>query len=170
METRLSLTTSARVDWALVGDGARLLLGEIDTDRGRAASAESTARAGVAVDQAIVQRAFEQARQEFARVLAPTKRSIQWAFVIVVVALALTVSGGALSFLGPWWRGGLLSLAGLGTMLGYLRRAWLLTRDQLLLELVPARYELALTLATSPTQYAQILREFLKETDSLKSR
>jgi hypothetical protein len=167
----LSPRTAQRVQWNLASDTARLLLAEVDTERGRAATSERPVASSseFAVNEERVRRAFEQAKLEFSRVLGPTRKGMQWSLAIAVIALAVTVAGAALSFLNPWG-GGLVSLAGLGVMLGYLRRAWMLNRDQLLLELVPARYELALTLARTKEQYAQILRTFLKETDSLHSK
>ena len=57
----------------------------------------------------------------------------------------------ALAFIHPRI-GSALSLAGIASMLGLLHRAWLLSRDQAMLELIPSPYELALKLSTSRLQ------------------
>jgi hypothetical protein len=164
---RLSNKASSMVNWARVDDGIRLVLSELDPTRSLSSAAPGNALP--MVDHEVVRRAFDQAKGEFQKVLAPMKRGLQLAFGMVIASLALAISGVALSFLNPWG-GGFLSLAGLGTMVGFFRRAWELNRDQAMLELVPARYELALNLSTSSQEYERILREFLKETATMRRR
>ena len=46
-------------------------------------------------------------------------------------------------------------------MFGLLERAWRLTKDQAMLELFPARYELALQLSLTRERYSKILNQFM---------
>jgi hypothetical protein len=49
-------------------------------------------------------------------------------------------------------------------LFGFLERAWRLTKDQAILELIPARYELALQLSLTREQYSKVLNQFMQET------
>jgi hypothetical protein len=86
---------------------------------------------------------------------------------LILLSIATTIAGAAFAFIDPRI-GSALSLAGIGSMLGLLHRAWLVSRDQAMLELIPGRYELALKLSASRLQSRTVLNQFLAETSSLR--
>ena len=88
---------------------------------------------------------------------------------VVIVSLAATIAGAAFAMVNPWM-GSAVSVAGIGSMFGILTRMWRLAKDQAMLELIPARYELALQLAASPEQFSAILNEFMRESSLIRSQ
>jgi hypothetical protein len=160
----LSKRTSRKIDWSTVTDTIGLTLDQLSHGRGGGAEGHSPADA---VDPAIVRQAFQHVEAEFKRVLEPLRGQMKVVSALVLVSLAIMVAGAALAFVNPWG-GSILSLGGVGSVLGLLVRAWQLSRDQAMLELIPARYSLALQLCSSPQQCKQILTQFLSETSSLR--
>ena len=117
-------------------------------------------------DRAAVRRAFEIAREEFGGTLGWIGRMIRYAVGGIVFALALAVASGALLLFTPW--ASLISVATLGVLLGLLYRAIGLARDQAMLELIPARYALAVELSSTKRDLKRLQARFLDETRSLR--
>lgn len=163
----LSGAASRQLQWEKIADAIRISLNQIGGDRGTASTKGADLELG-ADQRAVVERAFELARQEFRRVLEHQRRMMQFVTYILLGSIALSIAGATLLRLTPW--GGAVSIASLAALLGLLYKGWQLTRDQAMLELIPARYELAMQIATSKRQAEAILNAFLKETSSLQTR
>ena len=117
-------------------------------------------------DQKVLRSAFDAAEQAFHVVLRPLRNLMRLITVLLIVSIAVTIAGAALMTLTRW--AGALSVGGLISMFGLLTKAWSLARDQAMLELIPARYELALQVCASKKQAAAIVNAFLKETNSVR--
>lgn len=163
---RLSSLTARRIDWQRIDDTTRAALDHLG--KSRSAVAGSVA-ADPVFDPHLVREAFGSMKREFQSVLRPLQLQMRFVSGLIFVSLAVTISGAALTKV-SLWRGSVLSLAGVGAMFGFLTRAWQLAKDQAMLELIPSRYELALQLAASPEQFAAILNEFLRESNSLRQQ
>ena len=105
----------------------------------------------------------------FQRALDPLRIQVRVVSALVLLSLALAISGAVLAQ-ANLWRGSTLSLTGIGSLLGFLSTALRLSRDQALLELIPAKYELAFELSKSPRQLNRVLAEFLKEMSALQPK
>jgi hypothetical protein len=164
---RLSGAASQQLDWKRLADPIRIALTQLGGDRGRATADDADAAIGVE-QRAVLERAFAMARAEFRRVLEHQRNAMKFVTILLLVTLALAVASTTLLRMTPW--GSTVSIASLVGLVGLLYKAWQLTRDQAMLELIPARYELAMGIATSKRQVEQVLNAFLKETSSLQSR
>ncbi|MES2442462.1 MAG: hypothetical protein V4574_06495 [Pseudomonadota bacterium] len=161
----LSRQTANRVNWGLVDDALGAALDQQGPDRGGRADRKRSGVVGH--DHDALQDAFAVVRSEFLRVLDPLRRQIALVTWLIFGSVAMTIAGGVLAFLQPVG-GGVLTLAGVGTLFGLILKAWQLARDQAMLELVPARYELALRFAQSPAQSSELIRQFMTETSSIR--
>ncbi|TPI31490.1 hypothetical protein FJ414_23310 [Mesorhizobium sp. B3-1-6] len=159
----LSTVTARRINWRLIDDALGTALDQSGPDRG---GRETTGRPNSASDETL-QRAFAIVSSEFLRVLDPLRTQVKFVSWLILASIAVTIAGGVLAFLQPVG-GGILTLAGIGTLFGLLVKAWQLARDQAMLELVPARYELALRYARSNKQESELIKQFMTETSSIR--
>lgn len=127
-------------------------------------------REEIRVDPTLIRReAFGHAEAEFQWVLKPLRAQMKIVSGLVLVSIAVAITGAALASVTPWVRG-VMSVGGIETLFGLLFKAWQLSRDQAMLELIRARYGIALQLATSPREVKQILTQFLAETSSIRKK
>jgi hypothetical protein len=85
-------------------------------------------------------RAFDVVKEEFAKAIDWIRTTMRIVIVGVALAIGIAVSGGALLQVTPW--ASLISIASIGTLFALIPKAFGLARDQVLLELAPARYAL----------------------------
>jgi hypothetical protein len=161
---KLSTATSRKLDWVRISDVMVVALGNGLADRSPGARTPLEN-----IDQEKVRQAFAHVEEEFKRVLGPLEKTLYVVMALVLAALAVALAGAAISFINPWG-GAAIGTVGVVTMLTCLSKAWQLRRDQAMLELLPSRYELALSLCKTQEQYKQFLERFLSETSSLKSK
>lgn len=91
----------------------------------------------------------------------------------IIVPLMLVVFGAAVAAgfvlpLIPW--GAATAGASILATLGLGQRIWRMARDQMMLELIPARYELAFSLSETPEQRRQLIRQFIADTAMLQKQ
>jgi hypothetical protein len=159
----LSSWTVRRIDWQKIGDTTRAALDFAGGSRGVRAESPATPP----FDPHVIREAFASVKREFRTVLKPLRTQMKLASGLVILSLAATITGAAFAVVHPWM-GSAVSVAGIGSMFGFLTRMWQLAKDQAMLELIPTRYELALQLATSPDQFSDILNEFMRESTSIR--
>lgn len=160
----LSSSTSSKIDWKTINDVLGVAVDELGPDRSaKSQGSQST----TTIDAKAIRRAFTVVKDEFQRVLDPLRKQMKVVSMLIFVSLAISISGALISFINPWG-GGILTITGVGALFGLLVRIWKLSRDQAMLELVPARYELALQMCTNPNQFSEILTQFMRETSSLQ--
>ena len=157
---RLSSATVTNVDWDRIDDASAGVAGH-RSSRSKGEKRQGPSKTDVA-------RVFQIAKEEFNKASEPLRRTMRIAIWCTVPCLALMVAGSiGVQFYGNVV-GGVVALGGLGSTVVLLRKAWELHRDQWLLELVPTKYELALSLATSQQQFATILDQLLVELSTLR--
>ncbi len=118
-----------------------------------------------------ISRTFAVARTEFAKALVSLKRIVHLFVSLVGASLALTVAGIILATAYDHIYGGtVLSTASVIAEIDLFRRITALSRDEAMLELLPARYEIALQMATTQADRKKILDLFLAETSSMRSK
>lgn len=160
---RLSRHTASRVNWSLINDTLGL---QTTVSRDTAAVASSNAERIGERDREAIAAAFNVVKSEFQKTLGWLQRTMRWIIVVTLASMALSVAGAALLLVSPYF--GIVSIAGIVSMLGALRTAWLLARDQAMLELVPTRYELALSLCATKGDAQRLVDAFLSETGSIR--
>jgi hypothetical protein len=111
-------------------------------------------------------RAFDNAKEEFSKAIAWI-RFMRLAIGGIVAALAAAVVGGALLQISPW--ANVVPIASLGLLVALLLKMSGLARDQLMLELLPLRYSLALELCRTKQDLQRVLIQFLDETAKSRS-
>jgi hypothetical protein len=162
---KLSSLSARQLNWEKVTDAIRFTAAELGVMRGEEAKS-ATERAPV--DPTVIEKAFSVYKAEFAKAATWSRRAVNLALALLVLALAVAAVG-ALLFSTTAWGGGILVVAGLSGLLGMVAQVRQLSRDQLMLEMIPAKYELALRLASSPEQYRTTLEAMLAETQSLRN-
>ena len=105
-------------------------------------------------------------RQEYANAISGLRNLMRWIVTLVLVAVAVSVAGGALLQVTPY--AGLISLAGIAGLFGLLVKAWQLARDQAMLELIPARYAVAIETCGTQEDARKLIGVFLAETSTLQ--
>ncbi len=158
----LSSDTRHRVNWQLINDTLGMLAG---TRRGTTADQPLALSAA---DRKRLRQAFELVRNEFATTLAGLKIMTRLILAGIVIALAVAIGGGALMQISPW--ASIIPIASVGTLAGLLAKMYQLARDQVLLELVPARYELAMEFCRTQADAQDLMAKFLLETTSLSGK
>ena len=162
----LSRAAASRINWEPILDEIGLVAGQVRSTKRR--PEESDAQSGREVEgrRESLLLSLAHLKEEFENTLGWLRRIMRVVIALVVGAVALTVAGAALLQVTPY--AGLLSIAGIGSLLGLLTKAWRIARDQAMLELVPARYTLAIELARSDEDIQKIIADFLAETSSLR--
>jgi len=160
----LSRGTSRRIDWTRITDVLRVTADRFGEHRSGASTENQDYLRSE--DLIALQSAFSVAEQAFRTVLRPLRNLMRLVTVLLILSIAVTIAGAALAMLTRW--ASILSVAGLISMFGLLTKAWTLARDRAMLELIPARYELALKVCTSKKQAGTIVNDFLKETNSAR--
>ena len=159
-----SSSVAKRLDWNRVTDAFGVLS---QTERATASDTVSD-KALTDEERAHLRHALNVLKEEFSRVLRSLSRAFQIVVLAMVVALALAVAGGALLQVTPY--ASVISIAGVGALFGLLGRAWQLARDQAMLELIPARYALAIEGCRTTRDAQKFISTFLAETASLQAR
>jgi hypothetical protein len=113
---------------------------------------------------------FEMFQNQCHAALIHLRRSAHICFVVIVVAVVLAIAGSViLAYLHSLKvLGGILSVGGLGALVTVLNRAIGINRDVAMLEVLPTKYQLAFSLATTAKQYDAVFRTFMEETSSLR--
>jgi hypothetical protein len=155
--------TSRRIKWQVIEDTLAVTLDHVGDQRA------ASKREGLVqtVDPDVIKKAFQQMKLEFQAVLNPLRRLMKVVAALTILSACVSFAGATLALLHPII-GCSMSIAGLGSLLGLVSKAWLLSRDQAMLELIPGRYELAMQVSDSPEQLRKILTAFLSETSSLR--
>jgi len=157
----LTRTTARRINWDALADTIRLSLSQVGSTRGGAVTADEK------VDAELIRRTFEVFKAEFQKAADTMQKVVRLSILIILVSLAVAFAGGVLLFTKPW-AGWTLSATALGTLLGLVQRVRLLARDEVMLRVIPAKYEAVLQLSASRQQYTKILNDMLVETNSLR--
>lgn len=155
----LSKKTAGSINWRAISQ----VLDEqgLGANRG---TEEPTVQSSDSVDYAErVAKACEAPKREFAARAAVLKRQVQLALWILFPALAIAIVAGVMLAVKAPIGGGLLSTGGLAALFGFMTRTWRLGRDQLILELFPARYEMLLGLCHTAQQYDLALNALMAE-------
>lgn len=160
----LSRSTSRRINWNQITDILRLTADRIGGERSDGKSLVDVPDTLNSEDTKVLQAAFQTASQAFREVLRPLRNLMRITITLLMLSIAVTIAGATLATITPW--AGLVSAGGVISMFGLLTKAWKLARDQAMLELIPARYELALQVSTSKKQASTIINAFLRETTS----
>lgn len=156
----LSLSGAARgrVNWQRIND--------VTAGQRPRSTAEGEARQA---DPERVREIFKVAKAEFQVALISLRNLIRVTTWLVVLFGAVAIIGLLLILMfNLKVPGAVTSGVSLGTLIGLVFKMWQLGRDQAMLELIPSRYEIGLSLATSPAQFSKILDQFLAETESLR--
>ena len=160
---QLTRTASRIIRWDSLTDAIRLSLTEIGAVRGEAAPEHERIS-----DSEVIRRTFVVFKDEFGRAAGTMQRAITISIVMLLIALSLAIAGGVLLFSKPW-AGGTMSAAAMGTLFGLVQRVRLLAKDEVLLRVIPAKYEAALQLAASRMQYEKILNDMLNELNTIRA-
>jgi hypothetical protein len=159
----LQPVTVKHVDWDIVEDvfGA---LGVLDRADRSSLSLEPLSEER----RAAIEKAFEVAIAEFGKTLKWLRATVKFSVLGIIVAVTLAVAGGVLVQVTPW--AGVVSLATIGSLFMLIPKTLALARDQAMLELVPARYSLAIGLCATNKDAQMLVSKFLEETSSLRKR
>jgi hypothetical protein len=103
-------------------------------------------------------------RNEFNKALSSQRVILRIVIGGVSLAIACAVAGGALLQITPL--ASVISIASIGALIALLIKLYNLARDQAMLELIPARYELAIALCQTRADANKLMGEFLAETSS----
>ncbi len=156
--SQLSRWTRAIIDWGAI----QMLIPS--THRGvRAAGAPPPPP----LDPDTVKEIFRGFRRELQSAQGPLGKWMKVAPPVMLISFCLAVAGGFLLVVTPW--GGALLGGGLAGTMAAGERAFRWYRDSIMLDLIPARYELRLLLSTSLDQVQQVLRDFQDETRSARA-
>jgi len=153
---RLSSSARSRIDWSRINDATLGARARGDTDAADA-------------DPKKIHQVFTVAKQEFQVALASLRRLVALMSWLVGLAAAVAVAGLVLfAVFDARVPGAVTCGVSLTSLVALVVKMWQLGRDQAMLELIPTRYEIALSFATSNTQLSEILTKFLTETESLR--
>jgi hypothetical protein len=158
---KLHRITAAQVNWQEIDDA----FGQLDETMrkvkpGTTLDGESLLSTE---DRALARRAFEVATEEFNKTIG-WMRPMMWLVVgSIVFAFAIAVAGGALLRFTPWAT--LMPIASISSLFGLLPLAYALAKDQAMLQLIPARYALAIELCHTKQDMKKLSDRFLKETE-----
>lgn len=160
---RLTTDASKHVDWRIIED----VFGSIATTQ-RKKETSTAPEPLTEQDREKARQAFNVAKEEFAKAVNWVRATMRIVVTGVAAAVGVAVAGGALLQVTPW--AGLISIASIGSLFALIPKAFGLARDQVLLELTPTRYGLALELCSTKQDLQKLLNRFLDETSSLKAR
>jgi hypothetical protein len=160
----LSGPTTKQVDWQVIEDIFGLM-----ANQQRKAGPTTPANGPLSADdREAARRAFDVAKQEFAKALLWIRTTMRLSLAAIILAVGVGVAGGALIQISPW--ASLISIASIGSLFGLLTKTFSLARDQAMLELIPARYTLALELCMTKQDLQKLVMQFLDETSSARAR
>jgi len=158
MTMKLSGAARGRVNWKRINDvtaGAR--------------SRSTPAGEGRQVEPERVREIFKVAKEEFQAALNSLRNLTRVMTWLVLLSVAVAFIGLLLVLIFDLRiPGAVTSGASLSALTALVFKMWQLGRDQAMLELIPTRYEIALSLVTSSAQFSKILDQFLSETESLR--
>jgi hypothetical protein len=118
-------------------------------------------------DRMRMRQALALVRTEFGRAMVGLQFMTRVVVASVLLAIATAVVGGVLIQLSPW--ASLIPVASISVLVGLLIKIYQLARDQILLELVPSRYELAMEFCHTQQDAQDLISKFLEETTSFHS-
>jgi hypothetical protein len=154
----LSPSTSHQIDWQAIN---RATIG-LGTSRSTDGDGNGS------VDPVRIQTAFATLKTEFTKAAAPLRRSMAIIVPLMLLAFGVAVAAGFVLPLIPW--GAVTAGASILATLGLGQRIWRMARDQMMLELIPARYELAFGLSETAEQRRQLIRQFIADTALLQKQ
>jgi len=120
-----------------------------------------------AEDRDRLRKALALVQGEFSKAISSLKRLMYWITILVIISIAIAISGGVLLQITPF--GGLISVASVGTLAALLIKMWNLARSQAMLEILPSRYELAISFCQTKKDVQELIAQFLSETTSIRS-
>jgi ligand-binding sensor domain-containing protein len=162
---KLSKLSSRQVNWERLTNDIRLTSAELGRTKGK----REEAKAGVLpVPLADIEKAFQVFKDEFVKASTGARRMLM-IFIGVLLLVLASAFVGVLLFPTTEWGGGILAAVGIAGLLGTVHQVYQLSRDVLMLDLIPAKYELALSLASSHDHYQTILDNLLAELHSLRN-
>jgi hypothetical protein len=159
----LSAATSKRINWAVLES----IVGTV-VQQARRPGAPTGMEPLTAEDRESARRAFLAVREEFDKTLIWLRKTIRVAMAGIIGAAAAAVVSAVIVQVTPW--ASLVSMASAGSLFGFIPKAISLARDQVMLELVPSRYSLALELCATRKDLSLLVARFLEETSSLRKR
>jgi len=163
---RISSATSQRIDWTAIDDAIGVALKDIKVGPGGPQGEQPGGGAG-AVDSEVAARAFSLVLSKLTGGLGWVKSALQVANFVALGSIALTFAGVWVSHYDPR-PGGLLSVAGIISLVMVMRKSWFTARDKATLELLPARYTLGLKVCSTPQQYHEVLEGLLRDMETLR--
>ena len=167
MKPLLSASARKRVDWNRVLEAAA---GVVTGRVAAAADTDESVRKTVPSAEN-VRAAFRIARKEFQTASAALRGVTTLMLILTGVSASVAIAGVVLtSALQSLVTGVAISTVGVSAMFLFFLRVYRLGRDQALFEFIPAKYELALSLAQTPEQYSRILDSFLEETQTQRTK
>jgi hypothetical protein len=165
MEPTTSLTSrppSLPLDWDRITAIVHLVLDRLPGDRsGAPDGAGGLGNDALSAEE--VRRAFEDVELEFKRVLGPLRSQMRLLRPLLLLPVALLISGTGLSFFHPLG-GAVLSVAGATAWFTLYRKIWQIDYEHAFIELIPIRYKLALQFCKTHSERKTVLNLFLKET------
>jgi hypothetical protein len=153
---QLSPATSRRIDWEAIRAILVLILDQLPGDRA-GGGVEA-----VRITPEEIRRAFGHVDAEFGRVLGPLRRQLTLLHALLPLAFAAMSAGAALSLVDAWGSA-VLTMSGALVWSGLSWSVLRMERDRTTLELIPARYRLALESAENSGQFKSLLNQFLLE-------
>jgi hypothetical protein len=160
MMLTFSHATVKRINWTAIKDSSIGM-----SVRGGGATAGGAAREVQAAD---LERVFATMRSEFKSALSGLRRLMNIILLLAGVSLAAAIAGTIIAgTLRAIVSGMALSTVGVVALIDLFRRVARLGREQAMLELIPAKYELALNIAETPEDRRKVLNSLMKEMDSL---
>lgn len=164
---RLSRATARKINWeALIDRLPSTYAG--DEGRPTVEGDEGALGAGDDAGQRLreLQARFSVVREEFERVLGETNQHFGFMIRLLMVAVIFAVGGIIVNLLADLIAGAVVSLTSLGVAAGLAVKVTSLARDQSMLKLVPARYELAISVCPSEQCVHEVIAKFIDETRS----
>lgn len=165
----LSPGTSAQINWSKILD---LTAGLRERSNVTQVIGAESALAGAELEKyrERVPQVFVQVKEEFAHVSANLRGQLRMIFLIqVALAMVIVVSAVLAAVKASLWAT-VVNGGGLAALFTIFVQNSKLSHDQMMLALLPKKYELALQLATSPEHFRQVLDRFLEETAPLRNK
>jgi hypothetical protein len=167
MISTFSHATAKRINWTAIKDSSigTSVRGGDATGITRMADSPVAAREVQASD---LERVFATMRSEFKSALSGLRRLMNIILLLAGLSLAAAIAGTIIAgTLRAIFGGMALSTVGVVALIDLLRRVARLGREQAMLELIPAKYELALSIAETSEDRRKVLNSLMKEMDSL---
>jgi hypothetical protein len=161
----LSSGTSAKINWSKILDqtaGLRV--------RSGGASAAVMESSELEKYRERVPQVFAHIKEEFAHVSANLRSQLMIFRILQAGLMVLIIGSAVLAAVKASLWGTVVNGGGLAALFAIFVQNSKLSQDQMMLALLPKKYELALQLATSPEHFKQLLDRFLEETKPLRDK